>query len=69
MLSSAREKPLYGGGASTGRRRPSMDSRLKFDHGSNKEHDKAERDGGTYGRGDHSPSRDGPDDQMFDGSN
>jgi hypothetical protein len=31
-----------------------MDSRLKFDRGSNKEHDKAERDGGTYGRGDHS---------------
>jgi hypothetical protein len=46
-----------------------MDSRLKFDRGSNKEHDKAERDGCTYGRGDHSPSCDGPDDQMFDGSN
>ena len=50
-----------------GRQRPSMDNRLKFDRGSNREHDKAERDGGRYGRGDHSPSRDGPDDQMFDG--
>lgn len=41
-----------------------MDSRLKFDRGNNRDNDKAE--GGRYGRGDRSPSRDGPDDQMFD---
>jgi hypothetical protein len=44
------------------RGRSGMDSRLRFDD-SRRE---AERDGGRYGRGDHSPSRDGPDDQMFD---
>ncbi|CAN6193126.1 unnamed protein product [Urochloa humidicola] len=49
-----------------GRRRPGMDSRLRFDRGNNRDNDKAERDGGRYGRGDRSPSRDGPDDQMFD---
>jgi len=41
-----------------------MDSRLRFDRGNNRDNDKAE--GGRYGRGDRSPSRDGPDDQMLD---
>ena len=40
-----------------------MDSRLRYDR---REYDRAERDRGRYGRGDRSPSRDGPDDQMFD---
>ncbi|OEL37447.1 Serrate RNA effector molecule [Dichanthelium oligosanthes] len=48
-----------------GRRRPGMDNRLRSDRGNNRDNDKAERDG-RYGRGDRSPSRDGPDDQMFD---
>uniref|UniRef100_A0ACD6AD51 Uncharacterized protein n=1 Tax=Avena sativa TaxID=4498 RepID=A0ACD6AD51_AVESA len=51
------------------RRRPGndMDSRLRHDRGNRREYDRADRDGGRYGRGDRSPSRDGPDDQMFDG--
>lgn len=51
------------------RRRPGndMDSRLRYDRGNRREYDRADRDGGRYGRGDRSPSRDGPDDQMFDG--
>jgi hypothetical protein len=47
-----------------GRRRPGMDSRLRFDRVNNRDNDKAE--GGRYGRGDRSPSHDGPDDQMLD---
>jgi hypothetical protein len=41
-----------------------MDSRLRFDRVNNRDNDKAE--GGRYGRGDRSPSHDGPDDQMLD---
>ncbi|KAK3134454.1 hypothetical protein QOZ80_6AG0549430 [Eleusine coracana subsp. coracana] len=47
------------------RRRSGMDGRLRFDD-SRRENDRVERDGGRHGRGDRSPSRDGPDDQMFD---
>lgn len=43
-----------------------MDSRLRYDRGNRREYDRADRDGGRHGRGDGSPSRDGPDDQMFD---
>ncbi|KAF7097517.1 hypothetical protein CFC21_099325 [Triticum aestivum] len=43
-----------------------MDNRLRYDRGNRREYDRADRDGGRHGRGDGSPSRDGPDDQMFD---
>ncbi|KAG8074757.1 hypothetical protein GUJ93_ZPchr0006g45420 [Zizania palustris] len=48
------------------RQRPSMDNRLKYDRANHREYDRAERDGGRYGRSNRSPNRDGTDDQMFD---
>ncbi|XP_003563493.1 serrate RNA effector molecule isoform X1 [Brachypodium distachyon] len=46
--------------------RRGMDSRLRYDRTNRRDYDRADRDGGRYGRGDGSPNRDGPDDQMFD---